>query len=169
VLDEHSKPLGLPLILAALPEHHHLFREISANPFLMETGLSLNPAELPIDELRQRAWQIVEPKYQACLAALSNDFAIAKSNSRGSDDLMQVGKAAVTGRVATLLIEFDLQIGGRLDSSTGQIETADLSDPQVDDILDDLGELVVKMGGKVVVVPKEQMPGSTGLAGIYRY
>jgi len=65
VLDEHSNPLGLPLILAALPEHHHLFREISANPFLMETGLTLNPAELPIDELRQRAWQIVEPKYQA--------------------------------------------------------------------------------------------------------
>lgn len=169
VLDEHSKPSGLPLILAALPEHHHLFRKISANPFLMETGLAVNPAELPIDELRKRAWQIVEPKYQARLAALSNDFAIAKSNSRGSDDLIEVGRAAVTGRVATLLIESDRQIAGRLDSSTGQIETADLSDPQVDDLLDDLGELVVKMGGQVVVVPKEQMPGRTGLAGIYRY
>ncbi len=136
---------------------------------LMETGLTLNPAELPIDELRQRAWQIVEPKYQARLAALNNDFVLAKSNSRGSDDLIQVGMAAATGRVATLLIESDRQIAGRLDSSTGQIETADLNDPQVNDLLDDLGELVVKMGGQVVVVPKEKMPGQTGLAGIYRY
>jgi stalled ribosome rescue protein Dom34 len=83
--------------------------------------------------------------------------------------LAQVGKAAVTGRVATLLIESDRQIAGRLDSSTGHVETADLSDPQVDDLLDDLGELVAKMGGKVVVVPKEQMPGPTGLAAIFRY
>ena len=135
----------------------------------MEAGLSLNPAELPIDELQQRAWQIVEPKYQVRMAALSNDFAIAKSNFRGSDDLIQVGMAAATARVATLLIESDRQIAGRLDSSTGQIETADLSDPQVNDLLDDLDELVVKMGGQVVVVPKEQMPGQTGLAGIYRY
>ena len=169
VLDKHSKPSGLPLILAALPEHHHLFREISANPYLMETGLTVNPVALPLDELRQRAWQIVEPQYQARLAALNNDFATAKSNSRGSDDLAQVGKAAVTGRVATLLIESDRQIAGRLDSSTGHVETADLSDPQVDDLLDDLGELVAKMGGKVVVVPKEQMPGPTGLAAIFRY
>ena len=96
---------------------------------------------------------------------MSNDFAIAKSNSRGSDDLIQVGMAAVTGRFATLLVEFDRQIAGRFDSSTGQIEMADLSDPQGDD----LGETVVKMDGQVVVVPKEQMPGQTGLAGICRY
>jgi hypothetical protein len=30
---------------------------------------------------------------------------------------------------------------------------ADLSHPQVDDLLDDLGELVGKMGGEVLVIP----------------
>ena len=57
---------------------------------------------------------------------------------------------------------------GRLDAATGQVESADLSDPQVDDLLDDLGDLVEKMGGRVVVMPTAQMPSQTGLAATYR-
>jgi len=169
VLEHHSRPSGLPLILAALPEHHHLFHQVSHNPFLMAEGLTINPDALPIDELRERAWQVVEPQYQERLAALADEFAVAKSNGLGSDDLAQVAHATAAGRVATLLIESDRQIGGRLDGATGQIEVADLSHPQVDDLLDDLGELVGKMGGRVLVIPAERMPGRTGLAATYRY
>lgn len=169
VLEHHSRPSGLPLLLAALPEHHHPFRQVSQNPFLMVEGLTINPDSLPIDELRERAWQVVEPQYQARLAALAEEFAVADSNGLGSDDLAQVAQAAVSGRVATLLIESDRQIAGRLDGATGRIEVADLSDPQVDDLLDDLGEIVEQMGGRVVVVQAEQMPCRTGLAAIYRY
>ena len=169
VLEHHSRPSGLPLILAALPEHHHLFHQVSHNPFLMAEGLTINPDALPIDELRERAWQVVEPQYQARLAALADEFAVAKSKGLGSDDLAQVAQAAAAGRVATLLIEADRQIAGRLDGATGQVEVADLSHPQVDDLLDDLGELVGKMGGRVLVIPAEQMPGRTGLAATYRY
>jgi hypothetical protein len=169
VLEHHSRPSGLPLILAALPEHHHLFRQVSHNPFLMAEGLAINPDALPIDELRERVWQVIEPQYQARLATLADEFAVAKSKGLGSDDLAQVAQAAAAGRVATLLIEADRQIAGRLDSSTGQVEVADLSHPEVDDLLDDLGELVGKMGGQVLVVPAGQMPGRTGLAATYRY
>ena len=169
VLEHHSRPSGLPLILAALPEQHHLFRQVSHNPFLMAEGLAINPDALPIDELRERVWQVVEPQYQARLATLADGFAVAKSKGLGSDDLAQVAQAAAAGRVATLLIETDRQIAGRLDGATGRVEVADLSHPQVDDLLDDLGELVGKMGGQVLVVPAEQMPGRTGLAATYRY
>ncbi len=169
VLERHSRPSSLPLILAALPEHHHLFHQVSHNPFLMAEGLSINPDILPIDELRERAWQIVEPQYQTRLAVLADEFALAKSNGLGSDDLAEVAQAAATGRIATLLIEADRQIAGWLDGSTGRVKTADLSHPQVDDLLDDLCELVGKMGARVMVVPAEQMPGRTGLAAIYRY
>ncbi len=169
VLEHHSRPSGLPLILAALPEHHHLFHQVSHNSFLMANGITVNPDALSIDELRERAWQVVEPQYQARLAALADEFAVAKSDGRGSDDLAQVAQAAAGGRVATLLIESDRQIAGHLDGATGRVEVADLSDPQVDDLLDDLGELVGKMDGQVVIMPTERMPVQTGLAAIYRY
>jgi hypothetical protein len=169
VLEHHSRPSGLPLILAALPEHHHLFRQVSHNPFLMEEGLAINPDTLPIDELRERVWQVVVPQYQARLATLADEFAVAKSKGLGSDDLAQVTQAAAAGRVATLLIEADRQLVGRLDDATGRGEVTDLSHSQVADLLDELGELVGKMGGRVLVVPAEQMPGRTGVAATYRY
>lgn len=169
VLEHHSQPSGLPLILAALPEHHHLFRQVSHNPFLMEAGLTFNPDGLPIDELRERAWQAVEPQYQARLATLADEFSVANSKGLGSGELAQVAQAAAAGRVATLLIEADRQIAGRLDGATGRVELADLSHPQVDDLLDDLGELAGKMGGQVLAIPSEQMPTKTGLAATYRY
>jgi hypothetical protein len=169
VLEHHSRPSGLPLILAALPEHHHLFHQVSHNPFLMAEGLTTNPDVLPIDELRERAWHVVEPQYQTRLATLADEFAVAKSKGLGSDDLAQVAQAAVAGRVATLLIEADRQIAGRLNGTTGRVEGADLSHPQVDDLLDDLGELVEKRGGRVMVIPPERMSTRTGLAATYRY
>jgi hypothetical protein len=169
VLEHHSRPSGLPLILAALPEHHHLFHQVSHNPFLIAEGLTTNPDALPVDELRERAWRLLEPRYQARLVELAEEFAKAKSSGLGSDDLAEVAKAAAAGRVATLLIESGRQIAGRLSGATGQVEAADLRHPQVDDLLDDLGELVGKMGGQVLVIPAARMPVPTGLAAIYRY
>ena len=45
----------------------------------------------------------------------------------------------------------------------------DLGHPEVDDVLDNLGELVLSKGGKVVVVPSERMPTKTGAAATCRY
>jgi len=169
ITEHHSRPSSLPLILAALPEHHHLFHKVSHNPFLMAEGISINPDALPIDELRERAWSVVEPRYQAQAATLAGECAVAKSNQRGSDDLAEVAQAAAAGRVATLLIESDRLIGGRLDTASGRVVLSEMSDPQVDDVLDDLGELTAKFGGRVMVLPSAQMPGPTGLAAIYRF
>ncbi len=169
LLEHHSRPSGLPLILAALPEHHHLFRKVSLNPFLLETGLNFNPDTVSIDELRIALWHVVEPHYFSRVAALVGEFEQAKANRLGSDDLASVAKAAAEGRVAMLLIETDRQVAGRLDPTTGIIEDADLDHPDVDDLLDDLGELVRKMGGRVVAISAQQMPAQTGLAAIYRF
>jgi hypothetical protein len=87
----------------------------------------------------------------------------------GSADLSDVARAAVAGRVATLLVEADRVIPGRIDPVTGSIDSGDLADPDVNDKLNDLAEIVLRMKGDVVVVPAERMPTKTGLAATYRY
>ncbi|HCG99397.1 MAG TPA: hypothetical protein DE036_06280 [Actinobacteria bacterium] len=169
VLEHHSRPSGLPLLLAALPESSSLFRQVSRNPFLLAEGIDIHTGALPIDELRDLAWRAVEPHYLARLGALVDAFGEAISKGLGADELAVVGEAAVAGRVATLLIEAERQVPGRLDAKTGRIDFDELVNPGVDDLLDDLGELVLKMGGQVVVVPAEKMPALTGLAAIYRF
>ena len=170
VLEHHSRPSGLPLILAALPEHHHIFHKVSRNPSLIPESIDIHPDALSSsDELRRRAWQLIEPRYLARLVALVEHFGNARSKGLGEDELAQVAKAVVGGRVATLLIEARREVPGRINAATGDIEFDDLAHPKVDDVLDDLGALALKMGGQVVVVPTERMPTETGIAAIYRY
>jgi len=170
ILEHHSRPSGLPLILAALPQHHHLFHQVSHNPFLAERGIEIHPDALSsIDELRQRAWQVFAPRYLVRLAALIGEFEDARSRGLGGDDLAQVAKAIVAGRVATLLIDADRQVPGRINAATGDLEFENLEHPEVDDLLDDLGTLARKLGGNIVIVPGDRMPTETGIAAIYRH
>jgi hypothetical protein len=170
ILEHHSKPSGLPLILAALPEHHHRFHKVSHNPFLIPESLDVHPDALSsTDEFRQRIWKIIEPRYRARLASLVDAFNSTRPKGLADDDLAEVARAAVGGRVATLLIEARREIPGRIDASTGALKFDDLAHPELDDVLDDLAALALEKGGDVVIVPGERMPTDTGIAAIYRY
>lgn len=169
VFKEYSRVSHLPLVLIALPEHHNMFHKLSHNPFLMKEGLNVNPDGLSNEELRQRIWELAEPEYLSEQTNLSEAFKQALADNMGSEDIAEVAKAAAGGRVNTLLIESGRQLAGHLDKKTGAIHKADLSNPLVDDLLDDLGEMVEVMGGKVCVMPAERMPVDTGLAATYRY
>ncbi len=169
ILEHHSQPSRLPLLLAALTEYHTPFRKLSHNPFLIAEGLEINPDALSLEELCQKTWQQVEPLYLSRLADLVGKYQAARSQQLGSDDLVQVAQAAIAGRVATLLVEADRQVPGRIDAATGQIKMGDLSNPEIDDILDDLAEMVLRLKGEVIVVPAERMPATTGVAATYRF
>ena len=67
------------------------------------------------------------------------------------------------------MIEAERHVPGRIDPSSGQVEHSDLAHPEIDDVLDDLGELVLNKGGQVVIVPAERMPTHTGIAAIHRF
>ena len=169
VAQTYSRPTGIPLVLAALPEHHHLFREISGNPALMSTAIDVDPASISDEELRGRAWNIVLPTYLARLDGFVERYGAAKADGGSSADLTEIGKAAAAGRIATLLIDAERLVPGRFDSETGHVTFARLEDPDVDDLLDDLGEHTLRTGGEVVIVPPERMPSDTGIAAIYRF
>ncbi len=102
-----------------------------------------------------------------CAAALN--IGMPLESRKGRQELIKNEHLLTIESLAELLIESDRLIAARLNVATGRVEVTDLSDPHVDDLLDDLGELVGKMGGRVLVMPAERMPVRTGLAGIYRY
>ena len=168
--ERYSKPTDWPLILAALPENHNLFQKVSKNPQLLDKGIAINPTSVSIDKLTDMAWEIMEPEYLLKLDNLVDRFGQAKGHGKGSDDLKEVAVAAVEGRVDTLIVEADRLIAVRITNLvTGNTQKKDLDNPKVDDLLDDMGELVTKMGGQVMVLPPEKMPTQTGLAAIFRY
>ncbi|MFD1926888.1 hypothetical protein ACFSFY_02205 [Sporosarcina siberiensis] len=169
VLDNYSRPMGLPLILVSLDEYHTPFHNLSHNPFLQKEGIKADYETFSIEELRERAWAKLEPVYIAKTKALIDEFENARAQDQGSDDIVQVAKAAAENRVNRVLIESDRIIPGKIDAETGALTEEALENPVVDDILDDLAELVFKNKGEVVLLPKERMPNDRGVAATYRY
>lgn len=169
ICDYYSRPMGLPLILATLAEHHQRFQKISHNPFLLKAGITTNPDAIAIQGLQKQAWGVMSVQYLAKLVDLSEEYDEANARHVGSDDLLEIAEATAAGRVATLMIEADRLISGRFDAKTGELELHPDEINEVDDLLDDLGRIVEKKKGKVWVVPAWQMPSNTGVAAIYRY
>jgi hypothetical protein len=170
IYEKYSKPTGWPLILAALSEHHSLFHKVSKNPFLLAEGIATDPASVSTDKLIGMAWKIMEPAYLQKLDSLAERFGQANANGKGSDDYKEIAVAAVEGKVETLIVEEDRIIAARITNLvTGNTQKKDMMNPKVDDLLDDMGELVTKMGGQVMILPAVKMPSNTGLAAIYRY
>jgi hypothetical protein len=169
VLDHHSRPSGLPLILAAVTENMEHFRRVSNNPLLMSDGVRFDPWSLSPERLREEAWHVVQPHYLKRLAGLVENFQEARSKELASGDLSDIAQAAVANRVGTLLVEAERQEPGTLDTQSGRINFDKLAHPGVDDLLDDISELVLRRGGEVVVVPADRMPTQSGGAAIYRF
>jgi len=170
VYEQFSKPSKFKLVLAALTEHHNAFHQVSHNPYLVEKGIHANYKALSAEKLASMAWEIMEPEYMQKLQDLTERFNQAKANDYGTDDIFKASAAAAGSRVDTLLLEAGRIIGGKITNyDTGEIVYADVNNPNVDDLLDDIGEVVVRFGGQVVLVPSEHMPVTSGIAAIFRY
>lgn len=168
IWENYSRTAKLPLILCCAEQYQDPFHQLSRNQYLLPRGIALNPHRLSLDRLREEAWKIIGPMYEASINQLTNSFRAAKAHQKGSDQLMQVAEAASNGRVGTLLVQEDVQIPGMLQPASGLVLPPDPTHP-TDDVLDDLAEMVLKQDGRVLVLPPEAMPTDTGVAAIYRY
>ena len=169
ILDEYSQKERLPLVLVALDEHQGEFKKISRNKYLLDEGINLNFEALNKEQLKESFWERLEPLYINKTKELVDRFETSRAQDLGSSDIVQVARATIENRVDTILIEADREIGGKLNKETGEITDGSIEKPNFDDLLDDIGEMVLKNKGTVIVLPKGRMPSDTGVAAIYRF
>jgi len=169
VYENYSKPLKLPLILVSIKEYHSEFKRISNNPYLLEAGIEKSIESLDLEEIQKKTQIIIDEINMGKIKKLTESYEQAAGESLGTSDLALAVKAAYEGRVETILIEGDKIVPGKIDFQTGEIEFGDIASPDYGDVLDDLAELVFSNGGAVVIVEKDKMPVTTGIAVIFRY
>lgn len=168
--ERYSRPSGLPMILAALPEYQGEFRSISQNSFLMKEGIPIDPGALSANELKEKAWDVIQPVLQQKIQALVSEFDAARAKDLASDGLSDVLTAAYDGRVNILLVEAGRKVPGHLNHESKEVELADdFTSPNDGDVLDDMVELVLRQGGTARIIPKAVMPTDSGIAATYRY
>ncbi len=171
VYDYHGRNGDLPLFLAADVDYHDRFRKASHHPRLQEEGVRINPGAVEVtpERLREEMNGILLPQMHARTRELIEQYGNAKARGQGSDDLAAIAQAAATGRVAVLLIDADRHVGGRVDPGDGKLKLMPESDPEVDDVLDDLAEMTLRQGGRALVLPGDVHPADSGAAAIFRY
>lgn len=170
VIDEISKPSGLPLILVTLAEYQGEFRKLSKNSQLLDTGISIDPAALKIEDLHKRCWEIIQPIANQRSAEVIGNFQQNLGTGLASDNPNEILPAILDGRVASLLVSADQRIPGHIHRDEKSITVLeDFSAPNAEDILDDMAEMTLRRSGEVLVLPEDIMPTDTGIAAIYRY
>jgi len=166
----HRPDEGVPLVLAALPEYHGVFREEARQLKFAEGGVKRDPfKDITEQELAALAADAAAGDRDEAAAALREAYGAASSHDRGSDDLDTIAKAAAFGRVESLLLARDQRVGGSVDRETGELTRRDMDDPATDDVLDDIAELVLRSDGTVRVLPADAMPGDQPAAAVFRY
>jgi len=178
--DQVSRRTGLPLVLVAPARLAAIYRGLSTDPCLLDEGVDLDPHLLAAADLAAAVVPVFTRARAARVAAEVATFEQARGRGRGGADLADVARAAVAGRVATLLVEADRLETGRFDRRTGAVEldgraVGDLSrtgdEPAVDreDVVGAVAETVFAKGGSVITLPRGEMPTASGVAAVFRY
>jgi hypothetical protein len=164
-----SQPSGLPVILVGLPEQVSTFMRVRHNPNVLLESVGTYPESLGMKELVERSWSIMEPYVQRQSKALVAHYHEHAAHTRGLERIDEIAPAAFAGRVDTLMVEANRQVPGSLDHVHERVVFDDLAQPDINDVLDELAMLVLRKGGKVLVLPTEHMPTTSAAAAILRY
>lgn len=165
IFENHSKRTELPLILASLPENHTEFSKVSHNDYLAAEGIKKDPQSLDDSELRKMAWAVLEPDFNSHLNKLIEKYELSKSRELASEDISEIARAAMEGRVESLIVNLNKTVPGSIDPNTDRL----LVEEESGDMLNDLTLLALKQNAKVYVVTDEKLSLDTGVKAIYRY
>jgi hypothetical protein len=158
-----------PLVLAGVDYLFPLYREANTYPHLIEEGIEGNPDDLSAQELHQRAWAIVQPRFLKEREVAVQRFSQLSDTDGASDNLSEIVPAAHHGRVETLFVALGLQHWGTFDPALNEVRVHQEAKPGDQDLMDLAAVQTLLHSGGVYAVEPEQMPAGTSLAALFRY
>jgi stalled ribosome rescue protein Dom34 len=166
VIDELSKKNPIPVILMSTGKNQTVFRNISNNPQVMSDGIALSPESLSEDEMCKHAREILQPEKQKRLKKLVDRASKALADQRAVDHIDEVASAAISGRIETLLIDYDKRYIADIDWQSLKIIRKDANHGY--DLFEEIAQIVLKNRGQVFIIDSAMMPTTTGICAIYR-
>ncbi|MEP0765217.1 MAG: hypothetical protein HRF45_01570 [Fimbriimonadia bacterium] len=158
-----------PLVVACVEYLFPLYRDVNNYPHLVGVCAAGNPDEWTDDELRARAWQVVEPVFGAGRMAAAQRYREAREAGKAADNLGECLLAAQEGRLEVLYVPVGIQAWGRFDSEAGRVEVRSEPAAGDEDLLNLAAALALAGGAAVYAVHPDEMPEHGLVAGLVRY
>ena len=166
LLTAHSQASQRPLILMGLPHNQAVFRKLSKNPYLSQhLMIERSPNGLSLAEIAVAATPVQNQWRTGLTDILLDRYDQAQSRQRALNDPFDMIRPALDGRIDTLIVAANAQVGGTI-KPDGSVQT-DLQLP--DNLIDDLVDVVMSRQGQVRIIPADRMPIETAALALLRY
>ncbi len=156
-----------PLLVSGAGKLPVMFKEHCSYAHLLPEIVHGSFANAQLGALHARSWPVVQSRLDARDKQLVDDYHNSVSGDKATDEVTTLGRAAVEGRIQTLLLAKDGHLFGKLDAKTGAVEVSNSAEQG--DILDRLLEEVVTHGGNVHTLDAGQMPSRSSAAATLRW
>ena len=166
-LEDESAPMVLAGVDYLLP----IYREVSTYRNLLDEGLVGSPDREDLNEMRALAWKVVEPIFMKNQQEAIDRFLElhGQQNGLATSDLDTAVKAAIAGRVETLIVPLGIHKWGRYDPAADSVIFEPKPTPENEDMLNFAAVQTLLNSGNVYAVPMEQFPKKGDVAAILRY
>jgi hypothetical protein len=161
-----------PVVLAGVEYLLPRYKETTEHPHVMDEGLTGNAEGLSPEELRDKAWEIVEPVLTADRRKAAERYGDLLGTGRSSSRYDEILPAAHDGRIDTLFVARGVRLWGTYDVEARAARLQEDQDQQGkggEDFLDLAAILTFQNGGQVYAVPQQEVPDGQAMAAIFRY
>jgi hypothetical protein len=161
-----------PFVLAGVEHLLPRYREASKLPHVLDEGLAGNVDGWSAEELRDKAWEIVEPVLLAGRRKAAERFGDLRGTGRTSTQLDEILPAAHDGRVDTLFTARGVRVWGSYDPQDRAARFQEDQERQTngsEDLIDRAAVQTFLNGGTVYAVEQQEVPEGYAVAAVFRY
>ena len=162
----------VPVVLAGVEYLLPRYKETTEHPKVLDEGLTGNAEGLSPEELRDMAWEIVEPVLTADRRRAAERYGDLLGTGRASSRYEEILPAAHDGRIDTLFVARGVRLWGSYDPKKREVrlqEDQDRAQKGGEDLLDHAAVQTFLNGGKVFAVPQQEVPDGQAMAAVFRY
>jgi hypothetical protein len=168
-VSKHLNGRTEPLIFAGVDYLFPIYRQHNHYPHLMQQHIAGNPDLLSNDELRNRAWALVETSLRERQTLELEKYWNMVHQGRVCNRLEDIIPAAQAGAVETLFINPTIHLPGSFDVENNSINIHVEEQSDSEDLINLAISLVLEHGGHVQIIATGDIPGGGLMAAILRY
>lgn len=161
----------VPLVLAGVSEYLPIYKSENSYPHLIDDIVAGNPEQLDVQELHEKAWDVVASVLDVRQREEMERFEDLhyQNGELASDDFHEIIPACAYSRVETLFVPRGQYRWGRFYPDSNTVEVHESQQPGDGDLLNYAALKSYLNGATVHVLEPENMPGGRSVAAIFRY
>jgi len=157
------KEYNLPLVIAGVESILPLYLEANTYKLMIGKGIDVQPESISEDKLRQKAWELVEPYYQASQQQYLAEIGEQSHVDRVTNELARILQDSFQGKVKALFVSPQAERWGYFNPDTQAVDFHQERQANSQDLYDTAVEWVLKRGGDVYLDEDQSSPPITAL------